>query len=169
MERGVKHGDHGDIAHDSLAGVDTGDVGRVVERRKRGALFDRGHNGIVDLDRAGKLLAAVDHAVTDSVDLTHGGDDTVLSAGELVDDSGNRFGMSREREILVKHGLVADERGVFQMTVDADAFAEALGHDLLGLHVDQLILQRRTACVDDQNFHVICTQYDVNTSILYTL
>ena len=157
MEGSIEHGDHGNIAHHGLAGIDAGDVGRVMQRGKRRALFQSRHNGIVDFDRAGKLLTTVNDAVTDGVDLAHGSDNTVLSAGELVDDGGDRFGMGRKREILIEDGLAADQRGVLQMTVDADALAEALRHDLLGLHVDQLILQRRTACVDDQNFHVMCS------------
>ena len=36
----------------------------------------------------------------------------------------------------------------------ADALAVALAEHLLGLHVDELILQGRAAGVDDQNFHV---------------
>ena len=128
-----------------------------MQRRERGALFERGHDRVVDFDGAGELLTAVNHTVTDRVDLAHGSDNTVLGAGELVDDRGDCFGMGRKRKIFIEDRLAADKRGVLQMTVDADTLAEALGHDLLGLHVDQLILQRRTACVDDQNFHVMCS------------
>ena len=34
-----------------------------------------------------------------------------------------------------------------------DAFDHAGAHDRMVVHVEQLILARRGACVDDQNFH----------------
>ena len=105
-----------------------------------------------DADRAA-LLAAVDDAVADSVYLAHALHDAVLCAGELVDDRGNGLGVGRQGDVLVEHGLAADERGVLQVTVDADALAQALGQDGLGLHVDELVLQGRASGVDDQNFH----------------
>ena len=37
---------------------------------------------------------------------------------------------------LVKNGLAAHQRGVLQVPVDADALAQALGEELLALHVD---------------------------------
>ena len=154
VERGVKHGDHRHVvAHDGAAGVDAGDVGGVVQRRKRRALFERGHDGVVDLDGAGELLTAVDDTVADGVDLLHGGDHTVLGAGQLVDDRSNGLGVGGHRQVFVKDRLAADERGVLQVTVDTDALAQALGQKVLGLHVDQLIFQRRAAGIDDKNFH----------------
>ena len=42
---------------------------------------------------------------------------------------------------------------VGELAVDADALAQALGQHLLGLGVEQLILQRGTAGVDYQNIH----------------
>ena len=56
-------------------------------------------------------------------------------------------------DVLVEDGLAANKRGVLQVTVDADALAQALGEELLALHVDELVLQRGAAGVDDQNFH----------------
>ena len=154
VERSVKHGDHWHVvAHDGAAGVDAGDVGGIVQRGKRRALLKGGHDGIVDLDRAGKLLAAVDDAVTDGVDLFHGGDHTVLGAGQLVDDRGDGFGVGGHRQVFVKDRLAADERGVLEVTVDADALAQTFGQDVFGLHVDQLILQGRASGIDDKNFH----------------
>ena len=54
---------------------------------------------------------------------------------------------------LVKNGLAAHQRGVLQVPVDADALAQALGEELLALHVDELVLEGGAARVDDQNFH----------------
>ena len=59
--------------------------------------------------------------MTDRIDLAHRGDNTIFRTGQLVDNSGNGFRMGRKREIFVKHGLVADQRAVFQMSVNSDA------------------------------------------------
>ena len=123
-----------------------------MQRRKRGALLERGHNVVIDLHGAGKLLTAMDDTVTDSVDLIHGGDNAVLGAGELLDDSGDRFGMRGHGDVLVKNGLITAERSVLQMTVNADTLAKAFRENLFRLHIDELILQRRAARIDYKNF-----------------
>ena len=148
VECGVEHGDHRHVvAHDGAAGVDAGDVGGVVQRGKRRAFLERGHDGVVDLDGTGKLLTAVDDTVANGVDLLHGGDHTVLGAGQFVDDRSNRLGVGGHRQVFVK------ERGVLEVAVDADALAQTFGQDVFGLHVDQLILQGGAAGIDDKNFH----------------
>ena len=155
VESSVEHGDHRDVAHNGLAGVDAGDVGGVVQRSEGDALFDRLHDLVVDQHGGGKLLAAVDDAVTDGVNLLHRAYNAVFLARQLVDDSGDRLGVRGHGDVFVEDRLVAYERAVLEMAVDADALAKALGHDGFALHVDQLIFQRGAACVDDENFHVV--------------
>ena len=95
----------------------------------------------------------MDHTVADCIDLAHGIDHAVFCAGELFDNGGNGFGMSGQGNIFVVNRLISYQRTVLQVTVNANAFAETLGHDLFGLHIDQLVLQRGAACVDNENFH----------------
>ena len=154
MEGGVEHGDHGDLAHDGAAGVDAGDVGGIVQRGEGGALLDGLHHFVVDEHGGGELLAAVDHAVTDRVDLFHGVDHAVLGAGEFINDGGNGLGMRGHGHVFVKNRFPLHQRRVLEVTVDADALAQPLGHDGLGLHVDELIFEGGAARVDDKNFHV---------------
>ncbi len=153
MEGGIEHRDHGNVAHNVAAGVDADDVCWVVQGSEGGALLESFHDGIVDAHGGSELLAAVNDAVTDGVDLLHGCDNAVLGAGELVDDGCYCLGMGGHCDVLVEYGLAADQRGVLEVTVKADALAQTLSHDRLGLHVDQLILQGRAACVDNKNFH----------------
>ena len=155
MESGVEHCDHGHVAHDGLAGLDAGEVRGVVQRSERDALFDSVHDRSVNENGLGELLAAVEHTVADSVYLTHGGDHAVLGAYELVDRCGDSLGMRGHGDIRFKNLLVADQRGVLEMTVNADALAQALGHDLFGLHVDQLILKRGAAGIDNKDLHYL--------------
>ena len=125
----------------------------VVQGGEGGALLERGHDLVGYQHAARELLAAVDDAVADGVNLVHGAHDAVLGAGELVDDGGYGLGVAGQGDVLVEDGLIAHKRGVLEVTVDADALAQALGEELLALHVDELILQRGAAGVDDQNFH----------------
>ena len=153
VESGVEHCNHGNVAHNVAAGVDADDVCRVVQGSEGSALLERFHNCIVDAHGGSKLLAAVNDAVADSVDLLHGGDNAVLGAGELVDNSRNCLCVGGHCNILIKYGLAAYQGAVLKVTVEADTLAKALSHYRLGLHVDELVLQGRTACVDYKNFH----------------
>ena len=67
--------------------------------------------------------------------------------------------MGGHGHIFIENALAAHHGGVLQMTVDADALAKAFGHDLLGLHIDELILQRGAAGVDNKNFHYFVPFY----------
>ena len=149
VERGVEHGNHGHVAHDVAAGLDAGDVGGVVQGREGDARLNGGHNAVVDLHGFCELLTAVDDAVADGVDLLHGADNTVFGAGELLNDRGDGLGMGGHGDVLIEDGLAADQGGVLEVAVDADPLAQALGHDLFGLHVDELILERGAAGVDN--------------------
>ena len=95
MEGGVEHGDHGHAGHELLAGLDADDVGGIVQGREGIALLDGGHDLVGDDDGLGELLAAVDHAVTDRVDLLHGADDAVLLVNEGVQNSRDGFVVGR--------------------------------------------------------------------------
>ena len=128
MEGGIENSNHGDAAHNVAAGIDADDVRGIVQGSEGGALLESRHDLIGDEDGGGKLLAAVDDAVANSVDFLHGGNNAVLGAGELVDDRGDSLGVGGQGDILVKHGLAADKRAVLEVTVDADTLAETLCH-----------------------------------------
>ena len=52
----------------------------------------------------------------------------------------------------VKH--LAVRRLLGQLTaLERDALADSLENRLLRVHIDKLIFERRTACVDNENFH----------------
>lgn len=153
VEGGVEDGHHGGVGHDLLAGLDAGDVGGVVEGGQGDALPDAVHDLAVDDDGVGELLAAVDHTVADGIDLGHVLDDAIVVVGQHLHDQ-------LDGGLVVGHVAVGvidvlAGGGVLDVAVDADALAQALGQHFLGIGVEQLILQRRAACVDHQNFHGI--------------
>ena len=101
----------------------------------------------------GELLTAVDHTVTHCVNLRHVFDDTVVVVGE-------HFHHQLDGSLMVGHITVGvidilTGGGVLDVAVQADALAQALGQNFLGIGVQQLILQGRAACVDDQYLHNI--------------
>ena len=59
------------------------------------------------------------------------------------------FGVGREIAVCINSSAVSGLVG--DMTVDADAVAVSFRKDALVLHIDELILQRGAACVDNQD------------------
>ena len=153
-EGGIEHGDLGRAGHDGLAGLDAHQVGGIVQRPEREALFDGGFTGIVHQTGFGELTAAVQHAMADSADLAHGIDNTVFRAGELFQNGLDGFLVGREGDVRLIGGL-AVLRLMGQAPVDADALAQTLGQQRLVVHVDKLVLERGAARVDDKNFHTV--------------
>ena len=155
MERSVEHGDLRHIlAHDGGAGVDAGDVGGVVERSQGDAVLQGLHDLVGDEDGGVERLAAVHHPVAHSVDLLHGADHAVLGVHQRVEHGLDGFGVGGHGHVHGVQGLLALHLGLIgELAVDADALAQALGQQHAGFRVEQLILQGRTACVDDENVH----------------
>ena len=154
VEGSVEHGDHGHAGHELLAGLDADDVGGVVERGEGIALLDCLHDLVGDDDGLGKLFAAVDDAVADSVDLLHGADDAVLLVDERVQHGLDGLVVGGHGDGSGLDGFLAGKLGLIgEQTVDADTLAQTLRQQLARGGVEQLILQGRRTCVDDQNIH----------------
>ncbi len=149
MEGSIENGNHWDITHDLAAGIDAGNVGGVVQRRKGDAFFNCGHDIVIDQNGACKLLAAVNNPVTDSIDFLHGSNHAVFCGGKLLDNCGNGFGMSGQGEIFIEYRLSADKGAVLQMAINTNTLAKALCEDRFGGHIDQLVFQRRASGVDN--------------------
>ena len=141
------------LAKDLVGSLNAQNGGGVVQGSQRAQVVD----GLDDLggDEAAllELLAAVDHAVTDGVDLGNAVDDLACTGGHLLHDLGECLGVGGEdggRGCLMAVGLVGDHAAFH-----ADALAQTLAEDLFALHIDQLVLQAGRTAVDNQNFHGI--------------
>ena len=157
MESGIEHGHHGDVAEHLACGLDAQNAGGVVQGSQRAQLAD----GLDDLvgDQAAllELLAAVHDTVTDGIDLADVVDALAFAGGHLLHDLGKCLGVGGEdggRGGLVAVCLMGDHAAFH-----ANALAQALAQHLLAVHIDQLILQRRRAAVNNQNFHLCCLLY----------
>ena len=125
-----------------------------MERGEGIALLDGLHDLIGDDDGLGKLLAAVDDAVTDGVDLLHGADDAVLLVDKGVEHGLNGLVVRGHGDFGLLDRFLAGQLGLIgEAAVDADALAKTLGKQLARSGVEQLILQGGRACVNDQYVH----------------
>src|SRR6185295_10126396 len=70
MKRRIEHRDLGEARSEEFAGgLNAFDVSRIVQRRKLDAIFDAAQDFVVDQNRMSKTLAAVNHAVSDGVNV----------------------------------------------------------------------------------------------------
>ena len=150
MERGVEHGNHGNAGHLLLAGLDADDVGGVVERSQGVALLNGSHNLVGDDHGGSELLAAMDHTVANCVDLLHGSDYAVLGIHQSVEHGCNGLGMGGHCHVnRVQLFLALDLGLVGELTVDADALAQALCQKIAGGGIQQLVLEGGAAGIDN--------------------
>ena len=65
MERGVEAGDLRDVGRRRGNELDGREIVRLVQRRQRHQLFERGHDARIDADRRREFSAAVDDAMAE--------------------------------------------------------------------------------------------------------
>ena len=152
VESGVKDDDHRDLfAEDLAAGAHGDEAGGVVQRGEVREVVDGLHDLVVNQHRLGEFFSAVDAAVADGRNFRDVVNNLVLAGGQQVHNLGKSLGMGREVGFVFDFGaggeLVADK------AAGSDPFAVALGNDLFILHIDELILHRGAARVDDKNLH----------------
>ena len=157
MEGGIEHGHLGRLGHDLLTGLDAHEIGGVVEGPQGDALLDGLDAGVVNDAALGEGHAAVEDAVAHSGDLVGGGDDALGGVHHDVQNRLDGLAVGGHGDVLL-HVLAAGDL-VGQAAVDADALAQALGEDLAAVGLHELVLQRGTARVDNQNFHGVNSPY----------
>jgi hypothetical protein len=126
-------------------GADTGEVRRIVKRRKHGALVDHLLDLVVDACRRDQPLAAMDHPVTDGAERRRIRQ-RAAGAGQMLEDRTQRAddrAIDRDRALLVNVHRV--RRSDSLRLPDRQA--------CLGIHLVEVVLDRRRAHVDDQNLH----------------
>ena len=146
VEGGVGDDDVADLGEHLAADLDDVGLGVVVQRGERGNLAHPAQRLVGDDLGLGEVPTALNDAVADAVD---GLVDSLENLEDVLD--GGLVVGKRDLELLLAatHLLVADERAV-----DADALAVTLCVHLARVDVEQLVLERRAAGVDDENVHV---------------
>jgi hypothetical protein len=121
-----------------------------MQRAQGDALLDSLDDLVVNDAGIKEFHTAVEHTVTDSVDLVNGLDNTVLRIYQDLQNSGNGLRVAGHGDIL-NNLLFANLVG--QTAVDINTLAQALSGHIAGLGIHQLILKRRAAGIDNQNIH----------------
>ena len=149
MKSGVEYRDLGDLGAEYFCTcVDALEMSGVVQGCERRKLFDLRVNVSVDEYAAVKICAALYDSVTDSGNLGEVCDSAVLLVEESFLDGPERLGVVLHfcfaLDLLTVVCLEADERAV-----GADSLTVSLCEHALVCHIDELILQRGAACVDN--------------------
>ena len=161
VERGVEDGHLRHAGAEQLArGVDALEVRRVVQRREVDAVLDLVHDLVADHHRPRELLAAVDGAVADRVDVADRGDagDAGLGRDEPAQHVVERGAVVAQRRRAPHRGLALDAEGDERLAADpldhaAGELAVGVSLDRVEVGVDDLELEGGAAGVQDQYVH----------------
>ena len=130
--------------------VDSEEICRIVERGNLAALANLRNHFVRHKGTAEKLLSAMHHAVSHSLDVVKRAKASVFLVQQRVKHSLNADGVVLNRHFAHKF-LLSGSLMLETSYLKADALDESLREkviDIVVLHVQQLILQRRAAAVE---------------------
>ena len=158
VEGRVEDGHLHRVREEFLGDLDAHQVRGVVQRAEREEVADGGLDLFVDADGVAVDFAAVQDAVAHAGDFGGVLDDALGRVGQQLDDARHAFVVGREGALL--DVLLLGAAGVGLVDDAADRLADLLDQprrqDDVAVHalqIDQLVLDRRTARIDDQNLH----------------
>ena len=151
VKRRIEHADMGNVGHDFTAGANALDGRRVMQRRELRAELDIGNDLVIREDGLAELLPTMHDTMPDCANLVQALDAGVRILDEHIKDhlDGNE---------MVFHRLLEDALVVLVPVLDKgvglpDLLAQATRHELFGLRIDDLVLERRATRIDYQNVH----------------
>ncbi len=149
VERRVEDGDLRQVRAHRHGRADAGEVGRIVQRGHRDQPLDLGEHLLVDDRGLGEEHAAVHHAVPDRGQF--GGVQAEPVLGQLLRDGLQGGVVVGDRPVLFP-SAARGEAGVLQAGgLLADPLDQADGQPAPVAHVEQLVLHRRGAGVEDED------------------
>ena len=150
VERGVEDCDLRNGRKRLRYGVDSEEICRIVERGNLAALANLRNHLVCHEGTAEKLLSAMHHAVSHSLDVVKRAKASIFLVKQRVKHSLNTNGVVLNRHFAHKF-LLSGSLMLETSDLKADALDESLREkiiDIVVLHVQQLILQRRAAAVE---------------------
>ena len=146
-EGGVEDDDVRDVRQQTAGHPDADEVGGVVKRAERTQLLNPRFDGVVDQGRAVEVLSPLDYAVADGLDRS-----VCQRRADLLKQAEHGFHSHR----VIGNGAIDLPAFFAVFVLDAagllaDALDEPRGDLLARAGVDQLVLDRRAAGVDDEN------------------
>ena len=152
MEGGVENHDIRELRQHGLDRENALQIGRVVQRREGHDFLDAFDNFRSHQHGLGELLAAVNDAVSGCRELVEALEDPVLGIHQHIQHILDSLCMCREIN-FAHHCIHAGLRMLDARAADADTLHQPLGQHGFAVHIDQLILEGRTAAVENKNFH----------------
>lgn len=148
VEGCVEHTHHGCLLHQTLAGDDSLDVRRVVQRRKIDRIVEDVHHFLVDLHRAGEGFATVDDTVPNSVNLATVFDDTVVWAEQnrkdVLDGGGVINDFTRDLHLVAVVTLLLEDCALHPDPLNAPLREHLV---LAAVDLKELVLDRAAAAI----------------------
>ncbi len=167
MKSGVEHSHTRHTREKTLAGLNTLQIGRIVQRCQGGALTNAVFHRFIDLHRLGETLAAVHHPVTYGLDLGEVLEHALLRVDQLV--------ANRLHGAVVVHNAKHFLRGSLAAALinktrrlQPYAFNQTLAQHRLVAHVEHGEFQRGTAGVNHKNFHKYLQKKIKNSAYFHT-
>ena len=139
MEGGVEHPHLGQTGHQFAHSLHTLEVGGVVEGSQVAACLKYLEHLVGEQHALVELLATMHHTVTYGVNLLQVFDDTNLRIGEQTENELHTLGVFGD----IVHDLLLLAIGQFHLdesTVQAHTLGTTRGHDTLGVHIVERIL-----------------------------
>ena len=151
MKSRVENRNVRDVGKDSPCLPDADQVGWIVKRGKRDALLELGDHIVRDENRVKERLGAMNDPVSDCRYLRDTGQHSALGIEQGLPDD-------RESIAVGSNGHFPLDQTVSDVMPEAGAFFSYPRHYAFGQHavksnIMKLILDRRTAAVDDDDLH----------------
>gem|GEM_PF-6105331 len=149
-EGGIEHSHLRSIRHELLACSDASDRCFVVERSELCQLFDLRYDLIVDEGGAIEVFATMHDTVTDRTDLVKRCDDWFVSRKKGIYDEFECFSVIFQRlldqDLIIVNTMLAESIG------RTNTLAQTTRKHLIRIEIDELILERRRSCIDNEGF-----------------
>ena len=138
MEGRIKNRNHRCVRHQRLAGKNSGQVRRVVQRSQIRNLTDCINDILIDDHRPGKLLSSVNNAVSDCADLLQRLDHTGSCIGQSIQHQADCLLMILNLSLCLNLAALYAEIFIGDHTINTDTLADSLRNALAGLRINNL-------------------------------
>ena len=152
VESGIEDTHLRQIGQQGLNGIDTFDVGWIVQRRKVVASLEIAHDLGGEEDALRELLAAMHHAMAYGIEFVEVFQHGMFALGEELEDKLHASGVLGNRSFELEFlaiGLIFD-KGIRQ----TDFLDTTRGDDRLVGHVIKSVFYTAASAVENKDFHI---------------
>ena len=152
MESGIENANVRHAGQRTHHRLDPRDIGRIVQGRQRNIGLERSQHVVVNPHRTGELFPAMHHTVTNGRNIGQGLDDPDLRIDQFFQHTLDRRPVIGDIHRFLH--FLRPERRVFDNGIlQADTLHQPCCHPFFIRHVEQLVLERRTAAIQHKYKH----------------